>query len=405
MTYNDTIKYIHSLGKFSFPASLSRIECALSMLENPQNKFKSIHIAGTNGKGSVTVMTASVLQSAGYKTGMFVSPYIINFRERIQINGEFISESDLCRLCETVKDLGLELCEFEFITVIAFLYFAENCVDVAVVETGLGGRFDATNVMQNVLVSCITKIGLDHTTVLGDTIEQITREKCGIIKDGKTVTTPYQPNSALQIIKQYDKNVIIPDVSQLKIIESEIGNTFIYKGTQYKIGLSGQHQIENALCAIEILSNCTLDIDNRALLSGMKNAFIPARAEIISRAPLVVLDGAHNPDGAAVLECIMRRYKNITAIIGVMQDKDFENVLKTTLPLCSKVICVSVADMPRALDAQDLCIVAQKYCADTVVAENYREAIDMVPHNGALFVFGSLYLASGIRGLLKDTYK
>lgn len=405
MTYNQAIEYIHSLGKFSQNPSLCRVEKALAFLDNPQNKFKSIHIAGTNGKGSVTVMTASVLKESGYKTGMFVSPYIINFRERIQINGDFISEADLCRLCERVKALDVKLCEFEFITVMAFLYFAENGIDVAVVETGLGGRLDATNTLQNVLVSCITKIGLDHTGILGDTVEQIANEKCGIIKRGKTVTTPYQPKAALQVIKEHDKNVIIPDITKLEILKSDIGNTFIYKGVRYKTGLSGQYQIENALCAIEVLLNCTLNISDIAMLKGIESAFIPARAEIISRSPLVLLDGAHNPDGAEVLKGIMRGYKNITAIIGVMQDKDFEEVLKITLPLCSKVICVSVADMPRALDAQSLYSVAQKYCDNAVCADSYEDAVALVGKNSNLFVFGSLYLASGIRELLKETYK
>ncbi len=405
MNFKQAIEYIHSLGKFSLPASLCRIKKVLALLDNPQNKFKSIHIAGTNGKGSTTVMTASVLSAAGYKTGMFVSPYIINFRERIQIDGEFISEADLCRLSERVKSLDVKLCEFEFITAIAFLYFAENNVEVAVVETGLGGRLDATNALTNVLISCITKIGLDHTAVLGDTIEQITREKCGIIKGGKTVTAPYQQKKALDIIMQYDKNVIIPDVSKLKIIGNDVGNTFIYKDVKYKISLSGDYQIENALCAIEALQNCTFPISDAAMLQGLEKAFIPARTEIISKNPLVVLDGAHNPDGAAVLSNIMRHYNDITAIIGVMQDKDFRTVLKQTLPLCSKVICVNVVGMPRALDANSLCQTAKRYCSNATVAASYSDAISMVPENSKLFVFGSLYLASGIRDRLKEVYK
>lgn len=406
MNYSQTLEYIHSLGSFSLPVGLERIKTVLGLLGNPQNNFKSIHIAGTNGKGSVTVMTACALSAAGYKTGMFVSPFIINFRERIQINGEFISESDLCRLAEMVIKTDVRLCEFEFITAVAFLYFSEQNVDIAVIETGLGGRFDATNALENVVVSAITKIGLDHIAVLGDTIEQIAAEKCGIIKSGKTVSSPKQTEEAFYVIKSYAPDVIVPDMSTVvNVACATVGNTFIYKGKHYKIGLSGAFQIENAVTALEILFNCGLNIAENAIKEGLKNAFIPARAEVICELPGVILDGAHNPDGAEALGSIMRQYNNITAIIGVMQDKDYNFVLEKTLPLCSRVICVKAADMPRALDAQKLAVAAQKYCSSIVVAESYSHALSLVSRDETLFVFGSLYLASGIRELLKETYK
>lgn len=406
MNYGQTLEYIHSLGRFSLPAGLDRIKAVLGLVGNPQTNFKSIHIAGTNGKGSVTVMTASALTAAGYKTGMFVSPFIIDFRERVQINGEFISESDLCRLAERVIETKIKLCEFEFITVVAFLYFAEQNVDIAVIETGLGGRLDATNSLENVLVSAITKIGLDHTSVLGDTIEQIAAEKCGIIKNGKTVCAPNQAKKALSIIKQYAPDAIIPDMSKVTNIDcANVGNTFMYKGEQYKLGLSGKFQIENAVTALEILFNCGLAIDDISIKTGLKTAFIPARAEVICEEPVVILDGAHNPDGAEVLSGIMRQYNNITAIIGVMQDKDYNAVLEKTLPLCSRVICVKAADMPRALEAETLSVEAQKYCDNVEVAKSYSQALSFVTKDETLFAFGSLYLASGIRELLKETYK
>ena len=312
----------------------------------------------------------------------------------------------MSRISEKVIETKIKLCEFEFITAVAFLYFAEQNVDVAVVETGLGGRLDATNALENVLVSAITKIGLDHTAVLGDTIEQIAAEKCGIIKNGKTICAPNQDKKALGVIKRYAPDVIIPNMSDVTNKNyGTVGNTFIYKDIQYETGLSGAFQIENAVTALEILLNCGLSICGDAIKEGLKNAFIPARAEIICSSPIVVLDGAHNPDGAAVLSDIMRRHSDITAIIGVMQDKDFEEVLKITLQRCSKVICVSVADMPRALDAQSLCSVAQKYCDNAVCADSYEDAVALAGKNSNLFVFGSLYLASGIRELLKETYK
>jgi len=235
LSYKDALEIIHSKGNFSFPAGLERIKKLLEALGNPQNKFKAIHIAGTNGKGSVASMTAEVLKQSGYKTGLFTSPYIIEFRDRIRINGEFISEKDLARLTETVESTGIKVNEFEMITAIGFLYFAEENCDVAVIETGLGGRYDATNTMDNVLVSVITKIGLDHTAILGNTIEKIAEEKCGIIKNSHTVTLHTQMPDAMAVIKKHSRELTIPDTSRLKILKSGIeGNEFIYKNIPIK---------------------------------------------------------------------------------------------------------------------------------------------------------------------------
>ena len=189
MNYDETLSYIHSLGKFRLPASLDRITAVIKMLFDPQNAFKSIHIAGTNGKGSTASMLSNIYIKEGYRVGLFISPFIISFNERIQINGQFISDADLAFYAEKVKACGVELNEFEFITAVCFLYFKDKKVDVAVIETGLGGRLDATNALQNVAASVITKIGLDHTAVLGETIEKITAEKCGIIKKNAPVIT------------------------------------------------------------------------------------------------------------------------------------------------------------------------------------------------------------------------
>ena len=172
LNYGETLNYIHSLGKFSKPTGLERISLALKKLHNPQDNFKSIHIAGTNGKGSVAAMLAKVFHTAGYKTGLFISPFVINFRERIQINGEFISENDLVLYSQKVIDTGVETTEFEFITAAAFSYFSEEKCDIVIAETGLGGRLDATNALTNVVAAVITEIGLDHLGVLGDTVEK-----------------------------------------------------------------------------------------------------------------------------------------------------------------------------------------------------------------------------------------
>lgn len=403
MKYIETLNYIHSLGAFSHKASLERITAVCQKLGNPQKNFRTIHIAGTNGKGSVCTFVSSALESAGYKVGTFVSPYIVDFRERIQINGEYISQEDLCGLSQRVIDTKIDLTEFEFITAVGFLYFSENKIDVAVLETGLGGRFDATNVVDNPLVSVITKIGLDHTAILGDTVEQITKEKCGIIKNNTVVTTYNQPQETLDVIKDYSQNLIIPQKDRLKNVNiSVLGNSFTYKSENYKTNLGGEYQIENALLAIETLKNSGLNINGDVIKQALQNAFIPARLEVVSQSPLTVIDGAHNPDGANSLCDVLCNYENVTAIVGVMRDKNYNAVLEKTLPFCKRVICVA-PNVPRALPACELSAVAWQYCKNVLTAENLNDALNIArQNNGPIFIFGSLYLASEIRPLLKN---
>lgn len=401
MNYKETLDYIHSLGKFTFPAGLERIKKVLETLGNPQNAFKSIHMAGTNGKGSVSAFVSSVFKTAGYRTGLFISPFIIDFRERIQINGEFISETDLEFYAQRVMETGIELNEFEFITALAFLYFKEQNIDVLICETGLGGRLDATNTLENLACTVITKIGLDHTAVLGDTIEEITGEKCGILRDCPTVTTPYQPQKVLDVIKSKSNNLIIPDISQLKITND---NTYVYKNEKYEISLKGDFQIENSLVAIETIINSGYNIPYNIIYEGFKNTFFPARLEVISQKPLVLLDGAHNPDGArALAKELWKLPEKPVAIIGIMRDKNACEVLEIVLKHCKSAVAVTVPDNSRSLKAEELCIKAQKYCSCTssdslLSALKITEGVDIA-------VFGSLYLASAIRPLLLKKYK
>ncbi|MBE6807836.1 MAG: bifunctional folylpolyglutamate synthase/dihydrofolate synthase [Ruminococcaceae bacterium] len=408
MTYKEVLEYIHSLGNFSMPATLERITMTLEKLGNPQSKLKAIHIAGTNGKGSVSAMLSSVFKTAGYRTGLFISPYIIDFRERIQINGEFISEADLVSFAQRVISANVKLTEFEFITAVAFLYFAEHNIDILICETGLGGRLDATNALENKIACVITKIGLDHTAILGDTIEKITEEKCGILRNCPVITTANQDFRALEIIKKHTGKLFYADLKELQVTESLIGNTFIYKGKKYSLGLSGDFQIENALTVIEAVNNCGYNIPYNIIYNGLSVAFFPARMEIISRNPLVVLDGAHNPDGADVLANELKKHNGrCSAIIGMMRDKDCEEFLKSTLCYCKTAVAVEVSGMPRSLKADDLSEIASKYC-ECVSAADYETAVKIANNkaeNDPIFVFGSLYLASAIRPLLKEYFK
>lgn len=408
MNYTEALNYIHSLGNFKLPAGLQRITAALSTLSCPQNKFESVHIAGTNGKGSVSAMLAKIFETAGFKTGLYISPYIIDFRERIQINGNFISEDDLVKYAQRVKNTEIALSEFEFITAAAFSYFADEKCDIVIVETGLGGRLDATNTLERVRAAVITKVGLDHSAILGDTVEKIAAEKCGIIKNFSTVVSANQKNTVMSIIKKYTENYVVPDISRLKVLKCDgSGTTYIYKEKEYSLSLCGEYQIENSLTAIEAVSASGFNIPYETVKKALGTTFFPARAEIISREPLTVLDGAHNPDGAEALCKIMKKYgRRITAVIGVMRDKDYETVLKKTLPYCRAAVAVTVENMPRSLAGEKLAAAASKYCP-CVTAENYDAAIEksrLSAGNDPVFVFGSLYLASGIREKLKKFY-
>lgn len=410
MNYGETLNYIHSLGKFSKPAGLERIQLALKKLHNPQNNFKSVHIAGTNGKGSVSAMLAKIFHTAGYKTGLFISPFVIDFRERIQINGEFISEEDLAEYSQRVIDTGVEMTEFEFITAAAFAYFSDKKCDIVIAETGLGGRFDATNTLNNVAAAVITKIGLDHLGVLGDTVEKIAAEKSGIIKDCPvTVASANQRREALSVIEGFSKRLVTPDLSQLTVLNcDENGSSIIYMNREYEISLVGEYQIENALTVIETVKASGYSIPYETVKSALANTFFPARAEIIRKNPLVLLDGAHNPDGAEELSKILKKQGGrAVALIGVMRDKDYNAVLSATLPFCRAAVTVTVENMPRSLDGK-LLADAAALCCPVQTAENYDEAIKkaaLLAGGDPVFVFGSLYLAGGIRQKLMDYYK
>lgn len=405
MTYTETLDYIHSLGNFGMSPGLDRIKTVLEKLGNPQNKLKAIHIAGTNGKGSVSAMLSNVFKTAGYKTGLFISPYIIDFRERIQINGEYISKEELCIYAERVKNTNIDLIEFEFITALAFLYFAEKNIDILICETGLGGRLDATNTLDNLICAVITKIGLDHTAILGDTIEKITEEKCGILRNSPVITSPKQEKIAVDVIKLHANDLICPDISECKIQKSDItGNTFIYKGEKFETGLSGEYQIENAITVIETVRSCGYGIPYTILYKGIKDTFFPARLEVVSKNPLIVIDGAHNPDGAAVLSNELKKYGGkVTAIIGMMKDKNYKEVLSVTLEYCKNAVAVEVENLPRSLSAEELKDIAKEFCI-AFKAENYEEAIAKaleISDGDPIFVFGSLYLAADIRKKIK----
>lgn len=411
MNYNQALSYIHSLLVFGSRPGLERISELLSKLGNPQNSLRFIHVAGTNGKGSACNMLSSVYIKAGYKVGLYTSPYIVDFRERIQLNGEYIPKEDLARLTKRVKDTEIEVTEFEFITALAFLWYAEQKCDIVILEVGLGGRFDATNVIAHPLCSVIMKIDYDHTAILGDTIDKIAFEKCGIIKDDcPVVSYPLQDPAAMKVISSSAKNLTVPDTDKIEALSSSIeGNSFIYKGTNYKTKLIGTHQIYNAVTAIEAVSAAGLPVESDALTEGIAGATVPARLELISGDPIVFLDGAHNPNGAEALSEFMKNYNgDIVAVMGMMADKNCKGFLSEVLKYCSDVITVTVKENPRTISAAQLAELAKEFCGNVIVAESYSDALDIAKAKTGdkkpLFVFGSLYLAGAVREELISRY-
>lgn len=409
MDYSSTLEYIFSLPKFADKPGLNRIKALLAELNNPHIYLRVVHIAGTNGKGSVASMISSSLITAGYKTGLFISPFITEFCERIQINGNNIPKEILCELTETVKSaadkLNISVGQFEFITAIAFLYYAREKCDYVVLETGLGGRYDPTNVVPRPKASVITSISLDHTELLGNNIKDIAFEKAGIIKYSVPTVVGLQKPSAMRVIKSVCKS----KKSQLlrcpkpKNIKTNIGGTFLtYNNIQYVLHLCGAHQAENAALAITLLKK--LKIEDAFIKEGILKASHPARLEIISKSPLVILDGAHNQNGAEALAEFLKSIKfKGSAIVASMADKDAQGIAKQISPYLNKVIAVGVKDNPRSLNPQNLIQFFSGKVEDVILANNYNDALSKV--NEPLLICGSLYLASDMRPLLLERYK
>lgn len=427
MTYNEAIDYIEGLAVFGSQPGFERIDALLDAIGHPEKALKYVHVAGTNGKGSVCNTTANVLSAAGYKTGLFTSPFVSDFRERIQVDGEYIPKEDLCRLTEYVKSVvdelaakGIQPTEFEVITAIAFLYFKEVQCDVVVLEVGLGGLLDSTNVIDTPLVSAIVSLSFDHMGVLGNSIEEITAQKAGIIKDGGvTISAPHQPESALHILRaaayEHENKFIVADPSVVTVLGASIlGTRLSYAGVEMTLPLIGPHQIDNlsvSLCIIEVLREKGYNISDEALAAGVGKTTVPARIEVVSQKPLTIIDGGHNEDGARVLGETLSSFtadKEKTMVIGVMEDKDVDHVLQSLAPLAKRII-TTTPNSPRSMKAEALAVQASAFCNDVRHADNPCDAYDiaksLVTGDECLVVCGSLYLAGDVRQHILDSLK
>lgn len=420
MTYSEALEKIHSLLTFGSRPGLDRVRELLRRMGNPQDKLKYIHVAGTNGKGSVCAMLSSVLAAAGYKTGLFISPYILDFRERIQINNEMIGEEVLISavertfpLIEELKNEGIIITEFEYVNALEFLIHAEAECEIVVLETGMGGLLDCTNVIKPPLCSVITTIGLDHTAILGDTIEKIAEQKCGIFKRGSAAVTSAQEPEAMEVIEKTAKDLSIPLIKSESVkigvlSESLRGSEFEYKEKIMRISLAGSHQLENLRTALATLGylaeNNMISITSEQLARGLAAAKNPARLELMNESPLTLLDGAHNPNGIAALRKALDRFlpdKKKICVIGMLADKDIDSSVELFGDIFDTVFTVPVNN-PRAISPEGL---AEKFAAHGISAVSFdsaKAAVDKAlkaaaENGGAVIICGSLYLAAEVR--------
>ncbi|MEE1066507.1 MAG: folylpolyglutamate synthase/dihydrofolate synthase family protein, partial [Acutalibacteraceae bacterium] len=317
MNYNEALEFIHSRMKFGSQPGMERISALCEAFDNPQDNLKYVHVAGTNGKGSTCTMIAKMLSAAGYKVGLFTSPFVVDFRERIQINSQMIPQQDFADIVEKIvpviedlKKKNIEPTEFEIITAAAFLYFSQENCDIVVLEVGLGGTLDSTNIIKKSEVSVITSISMDHTDILGDTILEIAAHKCGIFKEGgHVVGYPQSDFTVERFVKEKAKEAgcdyTHSDLARIRLVREEFdGSTIIYAGCTFKIPLSGKHQIYNfstAISAINVLKNKGWNVSAKNMIDGISTLKIPARVEIVSENPLVIIDGGHNAEGVDAL--------------------------------------------------------------------------------------------------------
>ena len=432
MTVQQAIQALHALPRLGAgQPGLARMQNLLAHLGNPEKDLPCIHIAGTNGKGSLAVMTASILTAAGYKTGLTISPYVVEFRERFQINGKMIPARTLAALAQKVlgavdairQEGGDPPVQFEAVTALALLWFAKENCDFVVLETGLGGRYDATNAVPRKLVAAITRIGYDHQELLGDTLAEIAAEKAGIIREGcPVVCYPDQPDEAMGPIlaaaAEAHTSIITPEKEDIRRLPGKrLENRIDYGGYRAALALPGAHQADHAAMAVEIAlalwRNYGYEIPDDAIEAGLAAARMPARIEVLRRRPLLLLDGCHNPDGAKALAQTLQAAKyeeNLVGVLGMLADKDYKAMLETLAPCLAKAFTVT-PNCPRALSGADLQREARFFMdaeAAPTVPQALRAAVRYAEdHNLAgVVVCGSLYLAAEARPwLLKEAEK
>lgn len=429
MNYDEALKYISDTYKFGSKLGLENIKKLTELLGNPQDKYKTIHIAGTNGKGSTSNMIHDVLMASDYKVGLFISPYLQEFTERIQINKEHIDKASLGRITALVKekvDIMLKEgynhpTEFEIVTAIGFKYFEEQNIDFLVLEVGLGGRFDATNAVSKSLISVITSISYDHTEYLGDTLEKIAFEKAGIIKENSDVVIYPQEKNIVDVISEQAKlknsEIHLTDKDNISLVSADIDGQIlnysdksVFNLDDFKINLLGEHQIYNCLTVLkvlEILKKKGFNITENSIKEGLLSCRFAGRFEIIHKNPIIILDGGHNINGIEYFSKAVRKYfgdKKIILFYGMLKDKHPE-MLVDYLTDISKEIYTLTPNNPRAIVSTDLAkLINDKNSSVKAKALNsYEEILPIIKNadkDEIIACVGSLYLIGDIRTLL-----
>ena len=420
MNIDEALDFIHSVSWKGTIPGLARVTELLARLGDPQDGLKFVHVAGTNGKGSTAAMLASVLTRAGYRTGLYTSPYIVRFNERMQVNGEQISDGDICALAEAIRPLARAMAEhpseFELITAMGFEYFRRQKCDIVVCEVGMGGDWDATNVIRNTECAVITNIGLDHTQYLGDTVEAIAHTKAGIVKPGRPCVLYRQQPSVEAVIAaacaEKHAPLTVADFDALTPLSDGLdGQVFDWKHLKrLRLPLLGAHQLKNAcvaLTALEVLRARGWAIPDAAIREGLAGVDWPGRFQVLRRAPLFIADGGHNPQCLEALEAALRTYlpeRRIVFLCGCMADKDYGDMFRRLRPYAREFFTVT-PDNPRALPADAL----SRFIVDRLgakatpcasVADGVRAAVDAAGPDGVVCACGSLYMLGDVIGAL-----
>jgi dihydrofolate synthase/folylpolyglutamate synthase len=416
LTIEEALDFIHSKQWRGSRPGLSRTQELLQKLGNPQKRLRFVHVAGTNGKGSTAAMLASVLSAAGFKTGLYTSPYLFRFNERMQIGGVQISDSEVAELTERIRPIALGMedrpTEFEIVTAIGMEFLARHECDIVVLEVGMGGRLDSTNVIDAPSAAIITRIGLDHTRELGETPALIAAEKGGIIKTGSRVVLYEQEREVMDVISNicFERGAPLRTAEFSQIIchsSDREGSVFSYKEFKnIRLPLLGAHQLSNAAVVLEgvfSLRECGFEIPDSAVEKGLASVKWPARFEIVSREPWFVVDGGHNPQCAETVAANLKKYfprEKRVLLVGVLADKDFAGLTDLLAPVADRFVTVT-PDNPRALSAEELARHLEKYgkpvSACDSIAEGVRRAIDLAGKDGVVCAVGSLYMAGAIR--------
>ena len=421
------ISYLYSLQQFGIKLGLSNIKELCAILNNPQDKIKSVHVGGTNGKGSTAAILSSILREAGYKVGLYTSPHLTDFTERIRINNIPISEDKALFLTryirERIGDKDITPTFFEFTTALALYYFAEECVDIAIMEVGMGGRLDATNIIAP-LISIVTNIEYDHTEHLGKSLEEIAGEKCGIIKRGVPVISSETKPGIFSIIENSAKEAGSPAYGYGRdfVVESleldQYHSRFYYSGLNYRrllleTLLLGRHQMFNlgtALYATELLTGMGFDVSGQHKENGVHDVTWPGRLETLPGNPSVLLDGAHNHAASIVLrefiEDVVKkdsREKKIVLIFGALKDKDVKSMLQELIPCVSEII-LTRPDTDRGFQVEELKKITEKFGREPYMAKSVAEALtiayNITSASDMIVITGSLYLVGEARTLL-----